>query len=230
MLMIGALIFVYLYNFSVLSLDKLPIAAEHLKNIIAFLNIGLAGFVVSALSVRFIYPYISLEGRAYAMIRSAPISTHHFVISKFINALIPMIIVSQILVIASNIVLGTSGLITGLSVCTMGVTAVGIVSIGIATGAFYPDFASLDSGRISSGYGGLICMLLSVSLVAITVLLETYPAYVMLLKNWGKISIDYGQYIEILFLLFIALISNLAVIIWPIRLGIKKLAHLDIMV
>ncbi|UCG79674.1 MAG: hypothetical protein JSV60_06725, partial [Desulfobacterales bacterium] len=43
-----ALIIVYLYNFKVLPIEKAPIKTFYLQNILSFLNMGLAGFVLAA--------------------------------------------------------------------------------------------------------------------------------------------------------------------------------------
>jgi ABC-2 type transport system permease protein len=51
--LVAALIVIYLYNFSVLPLDKSIIKLEYLQNLISFLNMGLAAFVLAAVSVRF---------------------------------------------------------------------------------------------------------------------------------------------------------------------------------
>ncbi|MBI5249061.1 MAG: hypothetical protein HY912_06160, partial [Desulfomonile tiedjei] len=73
LLLLLALVLVYLYNFSVLpSLDS-PEATMFLKNTIAFVNIGLAGFVLSSLGVRFLFPAVTSEGRAFWILKGSPI-------------------------------------------------------------------------------------------------------------------------------------------------------------
>ncbi|MCX5900944.1 MAG: hypothetical protein NTX06_09465, partial [Proteobacteria bacterium] len=67
-----AIIVIYLYNFSVLPLEKSPIPTRQLQNILSFLNLGLAGFVITAVAVRFAFPAISLEGESFWIIKSSP--------------------------------------------------------------------------------------------------------------------------------------------------------------
>ena len=45
-----------------------------LRSLISFLNIGTAGFVLSALGLRFTFPAVSLEGRAWWIARTAPVT------------------------------------------------------------------------------------------------------------------------------------------------------------
>ena len=51
-----ALIVVYLYNFKVLPLDRSPLPTATLKTVVSFANLGLAGFVLSAVAMRFAFP------------------------------------------------------------------------------------------------------------------------------------------------------------------------------
>ena len=89
LLLLGALVVVYLYNFSVLPLERSPIRLEFLQNEIAFLNLGLAAFVVTAISVRFIFPAISAEGRAFWIIQSSPLILKRLMWGKFESIYFP---------------------------------------------------------------------------------------------------------------------------------------------
>ena len=74
LLLLGALVVVYVFNFSVLPLQKSPIPLDFLQNELAFLNLGLAGFVLSAVCARFVFTAVSAEGRAYWIIRTSPLN------------------------------------------------------------------------------------------------------------------------------------------------------------
>jgi ABC-2 type transport system permease protein len=63
--LIIALTAIYLYNFSVLPLDKTPIKTVYLQNIFSFLNMGLATFVLTAVAAWFVCPAVSIEGEAF---------------------------------------------------------------------------------------------------------------------------------------------------------------------
>ena len=63
--LMAALIAIYLYNFSVLPLDKSPIKTIYLQNLFSFLNMGLAAFVLSAIAARFVFPAVSMEGERF---------------------------------------------------------------------------------------------------------------------------------------------------------------------
>jgi ABC-2 type transport system permease protein len=71
--LMAALILIYIYNFSVLPLDNTPIKTIYLQNLFSFLNIGLAASVLSAISARFVFPAVSMEGSAFWIVQAAPV-------------------------------------------------------------------------------------------------------------------------------------------------------------
>jgi len=68
----GTLVIIYLYNFSVLPLDKSPIKTVYLQNLFSFLNIALAASVLAAIAARFVFPAVSAEGEAFWIVQTAP--------------------------------------------------------------------------------------------------------------------------------------------------------------
>jgi ABC-2 type transport system permease protein len=62
LLLLLALMLVYLYNFRVLDLDRIPYMSGVVKNAYAFVNLAMAAFVLSAVAVRFVFPSVSAEG------------------------------------------------------------------------------------------------------------------------------------------------------------------------
>ena len=101
-----ALVLLYLYNFRVLDLDRIPYMSGFIKNVYAFINLGMAGFVMATVAVRFVFPAVSAEGSAFWIIRTSPISMHDFLWSKFWTALLPVFLFTEALTIAANQLLG----------------------------------------------------------------------------------------------------------------------------
>ena len=56
LLLLLALVLVYLYNFRVLDLDKIPYMSGMMKNVYAFVNLAMAGLVMSTVCARFVLP------------------------------------------------------------------------------------------------------------------------------------------------------------------------------
>ena len=105
-----ALIVVYLYNFKVLPLDRSPMPAGTIRTIVSFANLALAGFVLSAISIRFAFPAVSLEGQAFWILQTTPISLRALLWSKFWLNFVPLLVLGELLVFLSNLLLARSAL------------------------------------------------------------------------------------------------------------------------
>jgi len=112
----------------------------YLQNIISFINLGLAGFVISAVAVRFAYPAVSLEGDAFWIIKSSPMGLKRFLWCKFWVNFIFLVVMSEILIIFTNYLLKVDTMMMAVSAVTIFLMTFGITSLGIGCGASYPRF------------------------------------------------------------------------------------------
>jgi ABC-2 type transport system permease protein len=102
LLLLVALMMVYLYNFRVLDLDRIPYMSGVVKNAYAFVNLAMGAFVLSAVAVRFVFPAVSAEGAAFWIVRSSPVSMRAFLWSKFWTGLVPVLVLAELLTLVSN--------------------------------------------------------------------------------------------------------------------------------
>jgi ABC-2 type transport system permease protein len=177
LLLLAALIVVYLYNFKVLPLDRSPMPAGALRTLVSFANLGLAGFVLSAVAVRFAFPAISLEGKAFWILQSSPISLRALLWSKFWLISLPLLSLGELLVFASNLLLQVPHWMMGLSLITVCLMTFGIAAIGVGFGALYPNFSYENAAEIPTSFGGAVSMIVSIVFIALIVLIEAWPIY-----------------------------------------------------
>jgi ABC-2 type transport system permease protein len=177
LLLLIALIIVYLYNFAALPSLNTPAATMFLKNTVAFLNIALAGFVIASLGVRFLFPAISSEGRAFWILKGAPVDLRRILMVKFWFYLVPMCILALILAVVTNYLLGVDAFMFAVSTVTVLLLAVGVTSLSIGMGVFHADFKDPDPSRAFTGFGALMTMIYAGLAVAAVILLELYPLY-----------------------------------------------------
>jgi ABC-2 type transport system permease protein len=223
LLLLAALVVVYLYNFRVLDLEKIPLATVYLQNLISFLNMGLAGFVISAVAIRFVYPAVSIEGKSFWIIRSAPISIERLLWSKFWMYLVPLLVLSEILIVLSNWFLNVSGFMMGLSIVTMAFLTAGIVGLGIGLGAVYPRFFVENVAKIATGYGAILYMVLAMGFIALAVFLEAWPVNVIFMSHFAGIEIHASRWVLVVCALALVAVLSLAVCVVPMRLGVRHL-------
>ncbi|PKN64910.1 MAG: hypothetical protein CVU57_12330 [Deltaproteobacteria bacterium HGW-Deltaproteobacteria-15] len=227
LLLLGALVVVYLYNFSVLPLEKSPLRLEYIKNELAFLNMALAGFVLSAIAVRFIYPSVSSEGDSFWLIRCSPISFKRYLWAKYALFILPMTILAEVLIVMTNYLLGVSGLMMILSSVTMLAAVSAVVSLAVGFGALYPDFKNHNPAQLSTGFGGLMYMISSALFIAIVVVLEAWPAYILMMSGVNGSWISPLQWLFVISsFLAVLTISGLASF-KPIQMGIRALEKIE---
>jgi ABC-2 type transport system permease protein len=172
-----ALIVVYLYNFKVLPLDRSPMPAGALRMLVSFANLALAGFVLSAVAVRFAFPAISLEGKAFWILQSSPISLRALLWSKFWLVSVPLLVLGELLVFLSNLLLQVPPWMMALSLATVGLMTFGIAAIGVGFGALYPNFNYDNAAEIPTSFGGAVSMIVSIVFIALIVMVEAWPMY-----------------------------------------------------
>jgi ABC-2 type transport system permease protein len=227
LLLLGALVVVYLYNFSVLPLERSPIKSIYLQNALSFLNIGLAGFVISAVSARFVFPAVSSEGNAFWIIRTSPLSPRRFLWSKYFAYLLPMVVLAELLIICTNYLLKVTPFMMVLSTVTICCLVFGIVALGVGFGAVYPNFKHENIAQVATGFGGLVYMITSTIFIAIVVMLEAGPVYKILSAHFKKelITAIHWFWITGSFSLMIVILA--AAVKKPMAAGLRTLSRYE---
>ena len=90
LILLAVLVVVYVFN-----IKYLPLRGEgmtfFLVNVIPFLNLVLAGFVLASVAARFIFPSVSLEGRTLWLLRSSPMPVRDLLWAKFWVGTMPLL-------------------------------------------------------------------------------------------------------------------------------------------
>ena len=227
LLLLGALVVVYVYNFSVLPLERSPLPLDFLQNEIAFFNIGLAGFVLCAVSVRFIFPSVSSEGGAFWIVRCSPLTLRRFMWGKFALYVPPMLILGEVLIITTNYLLRVSPFMMALSIVTMFLAVFGIVGLGIGFGALYPHFNFQNVAQVSTGFGGLMFMICSALYIAVTVAMEAGPAYLFSLSEVKGAALSNLEWLFIIGCFAGVGVLNPLVVYLSMKMGLKALTNLE---
>jgi ABC-2 type transport system permease protein len=225
--LMGALIVVYLYNFKVLPIEKAPIRTFYLQNILAFLNMGLAGFVLAAIAVRFVFPAVSMEGQAFWVLRSAPIAVKTYLWVKFWAYVGPLLVLSEILIVFSNRLLSVTPFMMGLSTLTVFFMVLGITAMGVGLGAAYPNFHLENMAQAATGVGGMLFMMLCVGFIGSVILLEAGPVYTIFMARLQGNPIPLVHWIWITLSFASVAGINVLAVCWPMRLGVKRLSQMD---
>jgi ABC-2 type transport system permease protein len=176
LLLLVALALVYVYNFRVLDLDRIPYMSRVVKNAYAFVNLAMAAFVTSAVAVRFVFPAVSGEGPAFWIVRTAPVRMSSFLWSKLWTGLVPVLLLAEALTVASNHLLGVPLSLKLLCAAAILFMTLALVGLACGMGARHPRFTAENLAQVAGSYGGVAFMVLAVLYILVTVALVAWPA------------------------------------------------------
>jgi len=190
LILLLVLVVIYVYNFSALPItDGSPLATV-LRDVAALCNLGLAAFVTTAVAVRFVYPMVSLEGRSWWILKSAPVALERIWWSKFWIGCVPLSFFGLVLVGITNHLLGVPATLTALFVATLLPMIAVIVAMGLAFGAVYPRLDTQNAAHIATGFGAIVYMVSSLGFIALVVALEAWPVSRLFWRSSAVLPFD----------------------------------------
>jgi ABC-2 type transport system permease protein len=226
LLLLLALVLVYLYNFRVLDLQRIPYMSGFLKNVYAFVNLGMAGFVMATVAVRFVFPAVSAEGSAFWIIRTSPVTLRDFLWSKFWTGLAPVMVLTEVLTVAANEFLGVDPflkVVTAFAIVFMGFALVGLA---MSLGARYPRFGA-DPSMAAGSFGGVAFMLQAVLYVLVMIGLIGWPASLYLFSQVRQVPLRPVQMALMVGCFATAMSLSIAIWLASMRAGIRALERMS---
>jgi ABC-2 type transport system permease protein len=226
LILLGVLVAVYVYNITVLPLFTGEQLSFLLINVVSFLNLGLAGFVVAAIAARFVFPAMSIEGRMMWLLRSSPLDVRRLFWSKYWIGTAPLLLVALPLIVVTNIVLQASPFILTLTTVTMVGVTFALTALALGFGALYPNYETENVAEIPTSFGGLLFMMAAVTYLAGVIILEAWPVYLFLSSRLQEGQAEVGLIPLVLGMSGAAALTLVAVFV-PLRLGIAKVRSVD---
>lgn len=223
LILLGVLVIVYVFNIKFLPLTQQGVTF-FLVNVIPFLNLVLAGFVLASIAARFLFPGVSLEGRTMWLLRSSPLSMRDLLWSKFWVGTVPLLGLAVGIVGVTDWMLKVSPFMLAVSMLTITAMTFAICGLAVAFGTLYPQFETENAAQIPTSFGGLLFMMSAVTLIGVVVVLEARPVYGYLsARSFGtptdvpSMVVGFGT---------AALVCALATFI-PLRLAQRRLETLE---
>jgi ABC-2 type transport system permease protein len=223
LLLLLALVLVYLYNFRVLDLERIPYMSRVVKNAYAFVNLAMAAFVLAAVSVRFVFPAVSAEGSAFWIVRSSPVTMRAFLWSKFWTGLLPVLVLAEGLTVVSNELLGAAPLLKLVGAVAIFCMTFGLVGLAAGLGAVYPRFSAENVTQVAGSFGGVAYMVLAVALIVAEIALVAWPSSSWLWYRWRGIPVPPGTLALMGLCLTSAFALCVAALVVPMRKGVRAL-------
>jgi ABC-2 type transport system permease protein len=179
LILLGVLVVVYVFN-----IKFLPLRGEgmtlFLVNVVPFLNLVLAGFVLASIAGRFLFPAVSLEGRTLWLLRSSPMSVRDLLWSKFWVGTVPLLGLALGIVGLTNYMLQVGEFIMWVSTFSIVFMTLAVAGLAIGFGTAYPQFETENAAQIPTSFGGLLFMMAAIMVIGAVVVLEARPVYAYL--------------------------------------------------
>ncbi|MBI3039470.1 hypothetical protein HYY75_10590, partial [bacterium] len=226
--MIGAIIFVYFFNLKVMPLKDIPtLYSGEINDSMVYFNGPFIGFILSAMCMRFVYPSISLEGRAFWAVKASPMNPSRLISIKYFLYLWPTLVVGLILCLVSNSVFRvTQPIIMWVSYLNVILMAIVISALAVGVGAIYSRFDIDNPLKIAGSFGGFVFMIFCSIYIVNLLAFEAYPAWrLYLFRFYPKVN---GLDIFLLMLSFLSLLVCSA--FWaliPLWKGMEKIKRYE---
>jgi ABC-2 type transport system permease protein len=188
--------------------------------LIAGLNLGACTLNLATLTTRFVYPQFSLEGRRLWIIGMAPMGIQRALRAKFWLALWTSLAVTLALLLLSCRLIQMPWERTAYFAAVVVVMAFTLNGLAVGLGALYPNLREDNPGKIVSGFGGTLCLVLSFLYVLATVILVTYGA------PWSSFTWWLGDYRYLCLAVFAVLSFVLGWV--PYRLGLRRVGRMEL--
>jgi ABC-2 type transport system permease protein len=223
LLIIAALAAVYFFNFRSIPLDSLSSFSPFMKEIMVLANMVMAGLMLSAVAARFLYTSVSLEGRAFWIVRSSPVDIRSFLWSKFLYHCIPLSLLIVLLVVLTNTALHVNGPMMLLSTATSLMLCISVSGLGTGFGAMYPHFRYQNIASVSMSLGGMAFMLISFGVVVATLFFESAAYYLYQVRPRVNGTMSAADIILIAVCILLVPLINAASFYLPMKRGERML-------
>jgi ABC-2 type transport system permease protein len=179
LILLGVLVVVYVFN-----IRFLPLTGEgvtfFLRNVVPFLNLVLAGFVLASIAARFIFPGVSLEGRTLWLLRSSPMEMRSLLWAKFWVGTLPLLALAVGIVAVTNALLEVTPFMYAVSLGSITLMTFALAGLAIGFGTIFPQFETENAAQIPTSFGGLLYMMTAIAVIGGMVILEARPVYLYL--------------------------------------------------
>ncbi len=197
-------------------------------NALSFLILALVGFVMAALAARFQFSAVSIEGRGFWIVRTSPITAEEYLNSKLWPTIPPMLIIGEMLAVSSSSILRADPALIAIAVFTAAGLSFALSGLAVGIGAMYPDFKADNASKLAASPSGVLYMVLALSTVFGTLLLESYPVYILISSSLRQVPLHSNQYIAIGFFAVLTMLLWYACYKIPMQRGAKMLWEREI--
>jgi ABC-2 type transport system permease protein len=167
-----------LYMVNIVTLRRFFDLDEYFWKLLFFYaNFCFTCYFTAALAGRFVFPVVSLEGRAFWLLKSAPIAMESFLWSKFWQAFLTLAFLAVTMVSFGNMVLDVDAGLFQVSLLSIVIVTLSLTSISLGMGAVFANFTQRNPMKIANTPGGILCIFISLVFVVLLTTIFAWPTY-----------------------------------------------------
>jgi ABC-2 type transport system permease protein len=157
-----ALMFLLLVIF-IISVGSLNLrVTQPVMQVMSFLIVFLFnGFLIASVSLRFVFPAVSLETDTFWAVRSSPLSMVKLYWHKWLVSFVFVFVVAEVLAVTSVALMRNSGLLVLVAAICSGFISLALISLNLGTGSYFATFKEKNPIRVASSQGASVTFLLS---------------------------------------------------------------------
>lgn len=177
-------------------------------------------FLISSITLRFIYPVISLEAYSFWKIKSSPLHPKKFLMIKIIPYFLFTLLIAEVLNLFSHQTTSIPFTLKFYSFINIFNVALTLSSLNFWFGSYFVTFNEKNPVKIASSQGATIAFLFNIIYLVILVVLFLNPVNKIFSQNSGDNKITNP---ELTFISLTLLLTGILVNYFSFRSGIKAL-------
>jgi ABC-2 type transport system permease protein len=184
LLLMMVLLCIFLISINSLQLRMSQPLLEAVSFLVVFL---FNGFLIASIALRFVFPSVSLEGEAFWVVRTSPLTLKSLYLHKFAFAFLSLLVLAEFLSIASEGMLRQDPALMGLAAISTGCIALALTSMNLGAGTYFASFKEKNPIRVASSQGASVTFLMSMVYLTCVIAILIVP-----LHNYFERSLLFG--------------------------------------
>ncbi len=174
-----SILFLLLMAIYSVSLMRVPeaLATGRMQEIVFFANLAAVCMILSSFTSRFLFPLISLEGKAFWIVGLAPVKRSFLLYQKAAFGLVVTLGLGVPMAIGSSLSLSFPPSLVVTAVYVVCLTGICLTALATGLGAAYPNFDEDNPARIAVGMGGTLNFFASALSIALILGVEAAPHF-----------------------------------------------------
>lgn len=148
---------------------------EYLKTVVYLVVVLFNVFLIGSLSLRFVFPMISLEGESLWKIRSAPINFNHLLLKRLIIYFSVIFLIGQSISFFSN--LHFPAQLSIVAQINTAMISISLVSMNFGMGGIFANYKEKNAIRLASSQGASITFLFTLIYLLILIIIMFVPVF-----------------------------------------------------